>query len=744
MEISRRGFLKGAAIGVAASYPLFFKQKAHAGILSSFGVPEPGKYPEIKPFKPKVTRNWCEMCFWGCGIDVFTENGRVRKIEGNPYHPYNYGKVCARGNAGVMLLYDPDRLKTPLKRVGERGEGKWEKISWDEAINTVAKEMTAIKGKYGAKALAIVPHGTAGHAAKRLFDAMGAKNSAEPSYSSCRASRLLGWFGTYGKDLSSHEYYDIANSKYILLVGRNIAESVMMGDAKNLGIALSKHAKIIYVDPRFTKTAAKADEWLPIKPGTDMAFVLALINVIIKDALYNADFIENYCYGFYELREHIEKYTPEWAEKETDIPATTIKKIAWELARYAPSSVVIPARRTSRYGDDTQNARAIAILNALLGNWEMPGGYYHTTKIKAPKAPLPKPPKIRNFQRADNCGKGSDFPLAPASFGRTNGLVKAIAEQKPYPIKSLFVCGANPVMNVAKPGETLKKAIENLDFIVTVDVYPTEMCLYSDIILPASTYLEKYGDLKAGGAIQPFIAYREPAVKPLYDTKGEWEICRMIAKKMGLEEYFPMSMKEIVEYKISKLSLEEQKELKKNGVIVKEGDPYRRAQGKKIRFSTPTGKVELYSTLFKKHGYDPLPVYSRPASPPEGSYRFLFGRVSVHTHARTENNSWLHETYPVNKLWINKDEAGMLGIKNGDKVVLVQGNKKSPSIETYVTSRIRKNCVFIAHGFGGFSPFLTLCYEKGVLDGEFASEAVDPISGAYAYHKDSFVKIKKA
>lgn len=122
MGISRRGFLKGAAIGVAASYPLFFKQKAHASILSSFGVPEPGKYPEIKPFKPKVTHNWCEMCFWGCGIDVFTENGRVRKIEGNPYHPYNYGKVCARGNAGVMLLYDPDRLKTPLKRVGKRGK----------------------------------------------------------------------------------------------------------------------------------------------------------------------------------------------------------------------------------------------------------------------------------------------------------------------------------------------------------------------------------------------------------------------------------------------------------------------------------------------------------------------------------------------------------------------------------------------------------------------------------------------
>ncbi|MFN3480933.1 MAG: molybdopterin-dependent oxidoreductase, partial [Thermodesulfovibrionales bacterium] len=312
--------------------------------------------------KPSETARYiptyCEMCFWKCGAIAKVVDGRVSRLEGNPLHPGSRGKLCARGNGGVGLLYDPDRLKAPMINTGKRGEGKYKKASWDEALNVVAERMLKIKERYGPESMALFSHGSPTTYFLHLIQAFGSPNFAFPSFAQCRGARMVGYELTFGEDVGSPERLDLQKSRVVVLIGSHLGENMHNSQVQDFADAVGSGAKLIVVDPRFSTAAGKAEYWLPIKPGTDMALLLAWINILITEGWYDKDYISKYSTGFQELALEVKKYTPEWAEKETEIPAAMIVETARLMSRYMPSVCIHPGRHVAWYGDDTQRERA--------------------------------------------------------------------------------------------------------------------------------------------------------------------------------------------------------------------------------------------------------------------------------------------------------------------------------------------------------------------------------------------------
>jgi thiosulfate reductase/polysulfide reductase chain A len=325
----------------------------------------------------KTTYNYCDICPWRCGILVKSVNGRVAKIDGNPKDPKSRGRLCARGQAGVSFLYDPDRLKRPMIRTGARGEGRFRDATWEEALDESAKKLQAIKDKHGPEAVAFLGH-TSGDFwfVDYLPQAWGSPNAAKPSMSLCTSPREEAALLTFGRGIGNHEPVDWGEARCLVLVGTHIGEDARNTMMQDLANARARGAKLIVVDPRFSSAAMKADHWLPIKPGTDTALLLAWMNVLIREGLIDRDFVEKWTVGFEQLAAHVAKLTPEWAAPITDLPPDLIRQSARTLGRARPQSVIVPGRHVVWYGNDTQRMRAVYIVNALLGAYGRAGGLY--------------------------------------------------------------------------------------------------------------------------------------------------------------------------------------------------------------------------------------------------------------------------------------------------------------------------------------------------------------------------------
>lgn len=749
-NITRRGFLKLAGV------------TSVAGAAGFTGFPSPFKAVQSKDEKSKkflqydrgvLSSSFCEMCFWNCGLNVYTRDGRIHKLEGNPLNPNSNGHICAKGNSGIDSTYDADRIQYPLVRVGKRGEGKFKKVSWEEANQYVYDKLTPLIKTYGPQTLATFMHGTGEPYVHALTKALGSPNIVVPAYSQCLGSREMAWILTFGTGVSGHETYDMANTKHMIVFGRNMAGALQVREAEDFAEGLARGATLTYIDPRLSESCVNATDWLQINPGTDMALALGFIHVIIRDKLANMEFVTKYCYGYDELAQHIAEYTPEWASKKCGIDAKTIERIAWDFAKYAPNVVAIPPRRMTRYGNDTQTVRAIAILNALMGNWGVLGGLWVRSgiSIKLPEYEEPKQPSTR---RADGAGKGEKYPLAPANLGRTNGMYEATLSQKPYPIKAWMLYGTNPLFHSSTGVNDIYKAIENLDLLIAIDTQFSDTVMYADVVFPESTYLERDDAPYVQKDKIPFIALRRAAIKPIYDTKGCFDICKGIAEKFKLEKWFEHSPSQQIDDLFKLLSEEQAKKLKEDGVLrFEEADPYPIASGATPIFRTATGKVQLYvpnlEAMYKKSGDDfaPMPIYKDPlTASSKDELRLLFGKSPRHTHARTQNNWLLLELQDDSPIWINPKDATQLGFAEGDMVFLVNsktGVRANHPEKLKVTKRIKEGSVFVHHGFGHTSRAWSRGYEKGIGDNFFASDDIDPISGAAAFN-NGFVKIVKA
>lgn len=685
----------------------------------------------------------CEMCFWRCGVLAEVADGRVVKLEGNPDHPLTRGRLCARGNAGTSLLYDPDRLKYPMLRAGARGESNFQRITWDQALNLFAQRLTDLKQKYGPESVAFFPHGVASEFFGTLMKAYGTPNAAEPAFAQCRGPRQVGYALTFGQGLGSPEQVDLEEARLIVLIGSHIGENIFTSQVTAFAEALARGAKLIVVDPRFSTAASKADWWLPIRPGTDIALLLAWMNVLIGEDGYDRDYITKYASGLPELASWVREFTPEWAEAITEIPAQQIRETARAMATAKPAVALHPGRHTTWYGDDTQRARAMAIVTALTGSWGRKGGIFLPTPLETGKVSMPPFPESQRG-RAD--GAGTRYPLASEEQGVTNGLVEATLTAKPYPIKAWIIYGQNVLESIPQRHKTLA-AIEKLEFIAVVDVMPMEQASYADIVLPEATYLERYdAPMIAESAKQPFVSVRQPVVDPLYESRPGWWIAQQMAQRLGLQAWFPWKTpQEHLESLIGPLKVN-MRTLAARGAAAFSGRPYieDRLPEDGPLFPTPSGKIELYSSMLKRLGADPLPRYTPVSDPPLGYFRLIYGRTPVHSFARSQNNNILQALMAENEVWINPDAARDLRLQDGDRVTLENQDKvRSLPVEVRLTAGIRRDCVYMVHGFGHESPKLRRAYHRGASDSALMTRvSIDPLMGGTGM-RVNFVRVLK-
>ncbi|NPA44556.1 MAG: molybdopterin-dependent oxidoreductase [Chlorobi bacterium] len=731
MKTTRRDFIKISSLGIGG---LALSTSPILGWVPSF-LKEDDNTPDDSTAKRYP--NYCEVCFWNCAGWVYTNkdkdgNEKIWKIIGNDDDPNSNGRFCPRGTGGIGMYYDKDRLRKPLKRVtGEDGNQTFVEIEWDEAIDIVAKKMKEIKTKYGPESFALFKHGTSGKHFATLFKAYGSKNMAGPAYSQCKAPREEGFRMTFGHPLHSPEPLDIRNTRCLVLIGSHLGENMHNGQVQEMSEAIENGASIITVDPRFSTAASKSKFWLPIKPSTDIALLLAWMHVIIKEKRYDIDYVEKNTSGFEQLKNHVKNFTPEWAYGITTIKPDIIRKTAREMAAASPAVIIHPGRHATWYGDDTQRSRAIAILNALLGSWGRRGGFFNPEKAKLPKYPMPAFPKPKWSWRDIAPDK---YPLA--KMGVTNLLIDGSHPDKKegHKIKAWFVVGTNLPVTIPNSKRTIE-AIHNQEFIVVVDTMPSEMAGYADIVLPEATYLERYDDLRLAQHREPTIALRMPAAKPYAETRPGWKMCKDIAGKLGLSEYFNYNdYSEVLDWQLKKIgsSLDEMKEIGVMKLDRKYNDLYFH-EHMEHEFETPTGKIEFYSNGMLAAGFAPMPVYTKHPEPPKGFYRLIYGRAPMHTFSRTTNNPYLMELMKENALWVNPKTAKDWGLKTGQRVWLQnhQGAVSTFSIAVRVTERIRQDSVYMVHGFGRLNKKLTKGYGAGISDTEMVTDVkIDKETGS--------------
>jgi len=501
------------------------------------------------------------------------------------------------------------------------------------------------------------------------------------------------------------------------------------GQVQEMSEAIDKGATIITVDPRLSTAASKSKYWLPIKPSTDLALLLSWIHVLIYDELYNKEYVANYTEGFDALKEHVRTFTPEWAYGITTIKPELIRRTAQEMANAAPAAIVHPGGHTSWYGDDVQRARAVAILNALLGAWGNRGGIYFKEGIKVPDFPHPDYPKPRWSWQDTLNGR---YPMAKESI--TNTIIEASipAEGNLHPIKGRIGTGTNPVVGIPLK-EQLLQAMQSLELLVVVDTMPMEITGYADVVLPECTYLERYDDLRATAHREPTLALRMPAVEPLYDTKPAWWIAKQIGERLGLGAYFNYTdFKEVIDWQLKQLglSLEEMERIgvkkyaRKTPAYLLPDTPH--------TFKTASGKIQLDSKELQYAGFDSMPVYTAHPQPEEGFYRLIYGRSPMHPFSRTAKNRNLVALMPENAVWVNPQVAELWGLKKDQTVWLrnQDGVVSNFPVKVRVTERIRWDSVYIVHGFGHHHKPLTYAFGRGVNDTELITNVMtDPIMG---------------
>jgi len=732
IEVSRRTFTKAtAALGAFAAFG-GYPTKHFDRLIETAGAQEE---PE-----EKTVHTFCGICSANCAVKARVKDDVLQELGGNSEDQISGGVLCVKGYAGRNLLYDPDRLKYPMKRTNpNKGVGedpKWVRITWDEAFDLVAGKLKEIKDRDGPQAIAVVsrPKTWQKHFAKSI----GTPNLIAHN-NTCYITHEIVWRATVtgtGRPWTT----DYSKSKFILSFGWDQPGKAKNVQARDFIEAKRNGARVVVLDPRFSVTASKADEWIPIKPGTDLAFTLAMINVIVNEELYDKEFVENYTSGLDKLDDFIQEYTPEWASGITDIPADTIARVAREFATTRPAVVATHKRDAGgpNYANSWRLSHAEVILNALVGAIDREGGVIFERKPKLPNFGeyfgIPSYPESVKGERIDGLEK---FPIlyktGKASFPT---FVEGVLEERPYPIKAALFWKYNVLAftDTSKLIEALKK----LEFIAVIDILPTEIIEMADVILPDRTYLEGSGvGVRTYFAKYPQVAIKQPVVKPLYETKGTSSILIEIGRRMGLDEYFPegASGKSWNEGQLNALgtSFEEMKESPTG--IWSDKKPF----VPKEEFGTPSKKIELYSQVFEENGYDPLPAWAPKRDLPSNEYPYylIVTRKPFEKMTQSQNDPILREIYPENRALMNRTTAQSLGIRNGE-YVYVESRAGKIRVKAELTEGIRPDCVCVDHGFGHWSKELSVAYGIGGNDGDLiplvtldeALERKDPSLGA--------------
>jgi len=674
---------------------------------------------------------------------VEVENEDIRFIKGNPHDGGMKGALCPRGAAGTALTMDEERPQYPMIRDGERGEGKWRRVSWDEALDYVAAKLKGVINEYGPESILWSDRGGPFRDLHMAFmRGLGSPNYCNHDSSCARnvqhAAKSV--MGMGRKDVS----YDYRNCKHLVLQTRNIFEAINVKEVNGVLDGMEKGCELTVIDVRATVSAGKADNFFMVRPGTDYAFNLAVIHELLAADLYNKEFVAKHVKDLDKLRIFVQEYTPEWAEKETGVAAERIRGLARKLAAAAPAVIWHPGWMVARYSDSFYVSRSAYLINALLGSLGAKGGLPITNKpgdfgrkgLKKFVDLYPKP----EVKRADGCGHKLKHIDGGPGLVHLNYDIMETGD--PYPIKAYIIHRHDPLMALPDP-EAIRRKWNNLDLIVATTFSWSDTAWYADVILPMSPYLERDSVIACKNGLKSFFFYRDRAVAPRYDTLSDWEILCRLSARMGLDKLAFKSLEELHEYQLQDTGVTRADFEATGQVQLTDVAKYRTMD--EISFKTPSGKVEIINDTWEEMGLPSLKPYESPEAPPEGQFRIAFGRCALHTQGHTVNNRLLNKKMPENTLWINTGRAKELGIADGDMIMLNNDPDKG-TIKAFVTDFVHPECVFMLHGFGHRLPVESRAYGKGIADQELMKGGLarmDKAGGGLAL-QEHFVSVSKA
>ena len=735
-KISRRGFVAagaGAAVLAGAGYvglsSLTNSRQANADALPSDAS------AAASTALPVLRHSLCNACSNKCGFTAYLVDGRLTKLVGDAASPYGKGKLCARGYGYATIAYDKDRLTEPLKR---NGDGSFSAISWEQAYSEIATIVSTIIASDGAEALALVhdPRPSGAFYGPRFLAALGSPNVYTHG-AACNLSKNSGFAQVFG---AGDYTADIANARMVMFIGRNPAEAIRPSALKAMQVARQHGARFVHVDPRLPKSFAPGDEWLSINPGTDLALVLAMAHVIVQRGTYNKTFVAERTVGFEDWAARLAEYSPDWAAQITGLPAATISRLAGQFAEAAPAAVIDAGWRGAygcAYLNSGETARAIALFNTLLGNWNQPGGALLYPSVAFGKLDANKFPAVPEVT-AKKLGS-AEYPLALNSMGSSVYAAQAVNEGK---LKGMFFYTSNMAAGYTNPAY-LAEALGKLDLNVVIDVQMSETAQLAHYVLPDTSYLERLEVPEAIAGAMASVALRDAVLSKLHEkTRPVDQIFSELAVACGVGEYFSFNVEQLAEAQLQTIGLNLQA-LQQVGSAQFEGKPFN--YGVLPELKTPTGKLQFTSEACVQAGYPASPGWLEPKlMPAEGQFRLIGGKQAVHSHTMTTNNpDLMHVSKKYNLIypWINASIAAKMGIKDGDEVELAS-EVYSGRTRIHVTEAINPTAVYLPSHYGCSAKDLKTGYGVGLRQMDFVPFQLEPGYGS-AMTQEVLVTVKK-
>ena len=656
----------------------------------------------------EIRRSYCGLCHPRCGTLLHIENGKVVKVSGDPDHPITRGAICERGRLMPDHIYHPQRLNYPLKRMGEKGHGHWQRVTWDQALDEVAEKLSLLKDKHGAETLTFT-HGTKRTYhwdCRRFFNLFGSPNTCGVN-NICFCPTYATEYATYG----GVSFGEMSETKCIVLWGNNASKSSPIGLYPQLVKARKRGTKLVVIDPRRIKEAEMADLWLQIRPGTDLALLLGWIRHIIVNDLYDHEFVANWTVGFEELKDAVESYTPEKVSKITSLPSDLIIEAVDMYATNSPAVIPFGLGMDKQGINSTQCARARAILRAITGNLEIPGGEViglagEVGKIRDAvyleiNDVLPESQRVKQLgvdqypffgfpgwerNSAANKKLPEGYMAAPeawhSNLAHAREVMNAIITGKPYPVTAAITLANNPLLALPNTQKVFE-ALQALDLYVVMDYYMTPSAALADYVFPASTTVEQ----PELWLTNRFCMACPQGIEPIYERRNSYDFYRGLGLRLGQEEYWPWEIvEEVYDHCLEPVGLTFKKLVDQYGVL---GEmEYRRYE--RFGFGTPSGKVELKSSIFEELGAASLPQYREPVWSPVGNpklaeeYPLILitgSRFMPMYHSEQRQIEKARKRVPDPLVTIHPETGEKLGLSAGDWAVIstpVSGGLKMP------------------------------------------------------------------